>query len=154
MCENGYRDYRDVVPEGEVKKYVFRGFEKACHFEYKFDSSTEKIFSFVLELDKSVVKWLRPAPAQFKIYWNENRNLYQPDFVVETEETIYMVETKKQKETQSQEVEQKAKAAMVYCEHATEHNLKNGGKAWKYLLIPHNVVTTQASFKGLEMHSV
>ncbi len=146
---NGYKDYRDVAPEGEVKKYVFRGFEKACHFEYKFDSSTEKTFAFILEQDKSVLKWLRPAPSQFKIYWDENKRLYQPDFIVETDDTIYMAETKMQKDMDSAEVEKKAKAALEYCRNASEHNLQNSGKEWKYLLIPHDGLAQNSSFDRL-----
>ncbi|MEY4504095.1 MAG: hypothetical protein RL154_388 [Pseudomonadota bacterium] len=149
ISENGYRDYRDIVADGEVRKYVFRGFEKACHFEYKFDSSTEKSFAYILELDANVQKWLRPAPAQFRIYWNKNSNLYQPDFIVETENIIYMAETKKAKDIDSAEVEKKAKAALTYCKHATAHNLANGGKEWKYLLIPHDKVSITTSFEKL-----
>ena len=58
--EDGYKHYTDVIqPLSLVPKYVYRGFEKACHYEYKFDSNTEKDFAFVIENDKSVIKWLR-----------------------------------------------------------------------------------------------
>jgi type III restriction enzyme len=43
------------------------------------------------------------------------------------------------------EILEKAKAAVQYCKHATDHNLKNGGKTWKYLLIPHSEVLPNMS---------
>ena len=43
------------------------------------------------------------------------------------------------------EVLEKAKAAVQYCKHATDHNLQHGGKEWKYLLIPHSEVLPNMS---------
>ena len=37
-------------------------------------------------------------------------------------------------------VQAKADAAVKWCENAGDYLLKNGGKAWKYLLIPHDEV--------------
>lgn len=148
--ENGYKDYREIVsPVSMIPKYVFRGFEKACHFEYKFDSKTEKDFAFILESDKKVLKWLRPAPNQFRIYWDKNSKLYYPDFIVETEDTVFMVETKAEKEMTSFEVLGKKKAALEYCKYASEFAEQNGSKAWKYLLIPHTSVSETTSFANL-----
>src|SRR5690606_26950967 len=106
------RDFRDVVsPTSLIPKVVFSGFEKACHFEYKFDSKTEKDFAQVLEQDRKVFKWLRPAPNQFRIYWANNSKQYYPDFIVETAEAIYMVETKAKDQLSAAEVVDKARAA-------------------------------------------
>lgn len=33
-----------------------------------------------------------------------------------------------------------SEAALQYCNHAREFMTGNGGKPWKYVLIPHNVV--------------
>lgn len=41
-------------------------------------------------------------------------------------DAIYMVETKKEMDMNTAEVQEKAKAAMEYCRHATDYNLKNG----------------------------
>ena len=62
--------------------------------ENKFDSSTEQDFAYVLENDKKVMKWLRPVSNQFNIYWGNGAHKYEPDFIVETDDTIFMVETK------------------------------------------------------------
>ena len=148
--ENGYKHYTDIIqPLSLVPKYVYRGFKKACHYEYKFDSNTEKDFAFVIENDKSVLKWLRPADNQFRIYWGQNSRRYVPDFVVETEDSIFMCEPKKAKEVETKEVQLKMKAALRYCKYANEFTRKNGGKKWRYLLIPHDKVDKTSSLTSL-----
>ncbi len=62
-------DLRADLPASEVKTKVFKGFKKACHTLYKFDSNTERTFAIVLENDKDVLKWLCPSPKQFNIYY-------------------------------------------------------------------------------------
>jgi len=146
----GRKDYRDEsFPAIQVPKFVFSGFEKSCHFEYKFDSRSEQTFSFILENDKDIIKWLRPAPNQFRIYWNHNNNLYEPDFIVEAKDCIYIIEIKAANEMNDPEVLEKAKAAIKYCNYATEYTAVNGGKPWKYALIPHDKVAKNGSFKGI-----
>ena len=149
-ANNGFKDYREkITPVSHVTKYVYRGFEKACHFEYKFDSNTEKELAYILENDKTVLKWLRPASNQFHIYWDNNSKRYEPDFVVETEEAIYMIEPKSKDKMSDADVIQKADAAKTYCKYATEHNLEHDGKPWYYLLIPHDDINTSASLNYL-----
>lgn len=155
LKNEGRKDYRDdSFPAVQVTKYVFGGFEKSCHFEYKFDSRTEQTLSIILENDKEVLKWLRPAPSQFRIYWHHNNKLYEPDFVVETVDVIYLIETKRADEVQSNEVQAKAKAALTYCNYATEYTAVHGGKPWKYVLIPHDQVTKTNSFKGVIANNI
>ena len=151
MLKNaGQKDYRDdSFPAIQVSKYVFRGFEKSCHFEYKFDSRTEQTLSYILENDKDVLKWVRPARNQFRIYWNHNSNIYEPDFVAETTDCIYLIETKKANDVDMIEVQSKAQAALKYCNYASEYTAEHGGKQWKYVLIPHDQVTKTSSFKGV-----
>ena len=147
LLHNGYKDYRDAVqPTNTIPKFVFRGFEKACHFEYKFDSKTEKDLAFVLESDETVIKWLRPAPNQFRIYWDNNSKKYEPDFIVETKEGIYMVETKAENQMTDNDVLQKMDAALKYCHYATKYVKEHNGKPWHYLLIPHNAVSRTVNF--------
>ncbi|MDD4107815.1 MAG: DEAD/DEAH box helicase family protein [Prolixibacteraceae bacterium] len=144
----GYRDYRDIItPSSLVKKYIFRGFLKSYHLECKFDSSTEQDFAFILESDTEVIRWLRPAPNQFRIYWANNSKRYEPDFIVETGDLIYMVETKRADEVEKEEVLAKKKAAEEYCRNATEYTSENGGKPWKYVIIGHDSVSRTSSFE-------
>jgi len=150
LKNEGRKDYRDdSFPAVQVPKFVFRGFEKSCHFEYKFDSRTEQTLSYILENDKEVLKWLRPAPNQFRIYWLHNSKLYEPDFVAETADCIYLIEPKSANEIKDADVQEKAQAALKYCKYATEYTAEHGGKPWKYVLIPHDQVTKTSSFKGV-----
>lgn len=144
-------DFKETIePTNAIPSKVFTGFKKACHVSYKFHSKTEKDFAIILEDDKeTVVRWLRPAQSQFSIYWNRNENRYQPDFIVETKDAIYMVETKKEIDLETREVQEKTKAALWYCKHASEFTTQHGGKPWKYILIPHGQVQLNMSFKHL-----
>lgn len=150
LTNSGYRDYREIVsPTNLIPKLVFRGFQKACHFEYKFDSKAEQDLAFILENDQSVSKWLRPAPNQFRIYWDHNSKRYEPDFVVETDSAIYIIEVKRSDQTEDASVLAKKQAAERYCAHASVYTAENDGKPWKYLLLPHNEVNRTVSWEYL-----
>ncbi|MFH1252739.1 MAG: DEAD/DEAH box helicase family protein [Candidatus Uhrbacteria bacterium] len=138
-----------ITPTNTIPSKVFSGFKKACHNLYKFDSKSEKDFAAILEKDTDVLKWLRPADSQFELYWKYNSKRYHPDFVVETADTIFMVEIKAEKDIDDTEVQEKAEAGKKYCESATVFNLANGGKKWVYVLIPHTSVAPNMSLKGL-----
>lgn len=143
-------DYKETInPTADIPKKIFTGFNKSYHLLYKFDSKTEKDFSIILEQDNDVLKWLRPALNQFRIYWAHNSKQYQPDFVVESKDAIYIIETKKQDAINDDEVKDKTRAALEYCKYASEYTSSYGGKPWKYVLIPHNAVQTNMSFKYL-----
>ena len=101
----GRRDYRDIIkPASYVTKYIFAGYSKSYYTEYKFDSTTEQDFAFVLENDHDILKWLRPVKKQFNIYWNNGTKNYEPDFIVETADSIYMIETKRADEIEKDSV--------------------------------------------------
>lgn len=150
LLNAGYRDYRVMItPVSLIPKYVFIGFEKACHFEYKFDSKAEQDLSFVLENDAQVIKWLRPAPRQFRIYWDNNTKLYEPDFIVETNENIYMIEVKRADQLEEGTVLAKKIAAERFCKYATEFTTANQGKQWKYIILPHDIITRTVNLSYL-----
>jgi type III restriction enzyme len=150
LSNAGKKLYSDEsFPAVQVPKFIFTGFEKSCHLEYKFDSRTEQTCSFVLENDKEVDKWLRPAPNQFRIYWDHNNRIYEPDFVVETADRIYMIETKAANAVDATEIQAKAQAAIEYCRYASNYARKHGGKPWVYVLIPHDRIAKNSSFRAL-----
>ena len=64
-----------------------------------------------------------------------------------------MVETKAANEVSSEEVQMKKQAAEEYCSHATEFTSENGGKPWKYVLLPHDTIDRTASFSFLKASS-
>ena len=145
----GRINYQTVIAPSHLRKFIFTGYLKSYYAEYKFDSKTEHDFSFVLENDKKVLRWLRPAREQFSIYWSNGSKRYEPDFIVETADAIYMVETKAATNVSTDEVQQKKAAAEEYCRHASEFTAENGGKQWRYILLPHDVVDRTASFEYL-----
>lgn len=154
-------DLRATMPDSEVKSKIFKGFTKACHTLYKFDNNTERKFAIVLENDIGVLKWMRPSAKQFNIYYGQGGvSRYEPDFIVETADTIYMAETKAANEVQNAlqnkngDVWVKSIAAQEYCRAVTEWNVKNGGKPWEYALISHDEVRLQSSFTYLAKNRV
>lgn len=138
-----------ITPTSMISTKVFGGFKKACHNLYKFDSKSEKDFAIILEDDREVARWLRPAMSQFLMYWKRNSQRYVPDFVVETKNAIYLVEIKAEKDVDDADVLEKAEAGKKYCDAATKYNLANRGKRWKYVLLPHTVVSPNMSFGQL-----
>ena len=145
----GRTNYQTVIPPSHLRKFIFTGYLKSYYTEYKFDSKTEHDFSFVLENDKKVLRWLRPAREQFSIYWSNGSKRYEPDFVVETADCIYMIETKAANEVTNEEVQMKKQAAEEYCRHASEYTAENNGKPWKYILLAHDKVERTSSFDYL-----
>ena len=119
---------------------LFGGFQRCLHNEQKFDSDTERRFCIILERD--ALKWFKPAKGQFQIYYKlgTEQPEYVPDFIAETDSTIFMVETKARNDVDTQEVQAKASAAVRWCKHASAHAVEVGTKPWKYLLLPHDEV--------------
>ena len=124
-----------------IKQMLFGSFSKCLYPLQKFDSDTERRFAVILERDAQ--KWFKPAQGQFQIYWKSgfDSKEYIPDFVVETEDSIWLVETKAGKDLKDPEVLAKADAAFEWCKHATDYALQHNGKSWRYVLIPHDEVT-------------
>ena len=145
----GRTNYQTVIAPSHLRKYIFTGYLKSYYAEYKFDSKTEHDFSFVLENDKKVLRWLRPAREQFSIYWSNGSKRYEPDFIVETADAIYMIETKAAVNISNEEVQQKKQAAEEYCRHASEFTAEYGGKPWRYILLPHDIIDRTANFEYL-----
>ena len=140
-----------------IKQMLFGSFSKCLYPLQKFDSDTERRFAVILERDAQ--KWFKPAQGQFQIYWKSgfDSKEYIPDFVVETEDSIWLVETKAGKDLKDPEVLAKADAAFEWCKHATDYALQHNGKHWRYVLIPHDEVAESkklADFLRFEKKSV
>ncbi len=150
-------DYRASVKDKlKIKNMVFNGFKKCLFDKQKFDSCTEKDFCEILENSNQVMKWFKVnsdrAKDIFKIkYSDEERQLhsYLPDFVVETIDAKYIVETKAYNQLSSKTVKAKKDAAIKWCKIATQFEQKHYGKPWYYLLIPDNTVVLDRTFEKL-----
>ena len=143
------RDMRIPVDEKlMIRGMLFGGFRKCLYPSQRFQSDTERRFAVLLENEDDVVKWFKPGKDAFHIYYHGGTP-YEPDFVVETKAAKLICETKARKDIESDEVKDKAKAAVEWCEHATKHENEVGGKPWSYLLIPHDVVNEAKTLQGL-----
>lgn len=145
------REFRTPIPDGEkskIKSMIFGGFARCLYPEQKFESDSERRFAIILENDDDVIKWFKPASGDFQIHYSQESS-YEPDFVVETKTEKLLCEPKRASEMEDKVVLAKADAAVVWCEHATQHAKENNGKPWKYLLIPHDAITDQMTLAGL-----
>ena len=129
-----------VMDKQRIKQMLFGGFTKCLYPYQKFDSDTERRFAIILE--RFSKKWFKPAKGQFQIYYQNGTEQaeYIPDFVVETDDSILMCETKARTDMDSPDVLAKSEAASQWCKHASQNAKNNGGKPWQYLLIPHDEV--------------
>lgn len=149
-AEDKVLNFRQPVSDKtKIAQKVFGGFARCLYHVQKFQSDTERMLSIVL--DREALKWFKPGRGQFQIFykWGADQREYQPDFVAETEEAIYMLEPKSRRDLEDGEVLAKKDSAVRWCQNASDHAQKNGGKPWRYLLIPHDAIAENMSIKGL-----
>jgi type III restriction enzyme len=134
-------DFRQPPPDkSKIAQYVFGGFQRCLYPVQKFQSDPERKLAIILE--RETIKWFKPAKGQFQIFYKSGADHpeYQPDFVAETTDCIYMLEPKARNEMADTDVQAKKDAAIKWCSHATDHAKSNAGKPWKYALIPHDTI--------------
>ena len=143
-------DYR-VSPDDKsnMSKYVFGGFKRCLYPVQKFASEAERVLAVILERDAQ--KWFKPAKGQFLIFYKlgADHPEYQPDFVAETKDAIYMLEPKASNQMEDTVVLAKKEAAIKWCKNASDYAAANGGKPWHYVLIPHNAIAVNMTLDGL-----
>ncbi len=114
-----------------------------------FDSNPERVPAIIL--DRESQKWFRPAADQLQISYRMGLDLadYRPDFVVEVEDRILMLEPKRSDQMDDAEVLAKRYAAVEWCRVASEHSRKVDGKPWTYALIPHDAISAKQTLHYL-----
>jgi len=145
------RDFRvPLTSRSEIPRMLFGGFAKCVYPLQKFQSDPERRFAVVLESgsNKSVLKWVKPAPGSFQIELKRGAT-YNPDFVVETDDARWICEVKDHALLEDVEVLDKARAAITWCERASEHTKTTDGKLWRYMLVPDNVIADSITFAWL-----
>ncbi len=135
--------------KSNMSKYVFGGFNRCLYPVQKFDSEAERVLAVILDRDAD--KWFKPAKGQFQIFYKQGANHleYQPDFVAETKEMKYMLEPKASNQMTDPVVLTKKEAAIKFCKNASDYAAANGGKPWRYVLIPHNAIAVNMTLDGL-----
>ncbi len=143
-------DFRQPIKEkSRISQMIFSGFQRCLYPILKFQSDTERRLAVIL--DRESIKWFKPMRGQFQLSYKSNGDLleYQPDFVAETSDCIYMIESKAKNEMEDVIVLAKKDVAVLYCKRASDHAQNYAGKSWQYLLIPHDVIADNMTLAGL-----
>ena len=156
-----YRIIKDIFDsynserDGKITSILFDGIKNGVFSSAKFDSEPELILARQLERETDFVKtWLRPSPSEFDITYNNGKK-YEPDFVVETNSMIYLVEVKADNQLEDEDVLAKKEKAISYCELVSKWALDTNNKKWTYLLIPSSKISANSTFKYLsETYSI
>ena len=143
------QDFRTtVLSKKDIRDILFTGYKKCLYPAMKFDSDTERLFTTLLEDSKEVSRWFKPSTRDIFIEYAPGKE-YEPDFIVETEKQMLLIEIKAGKDMQNADVQAKAAAAARWCSYASKHSEKNGGLPWKYAIIPDTAVLSNATLSGL-----
>lgn len=135
--------------DGRITSILFDGIKNGVFSSCKFDSEPELMLARQLEREQDFVKtWLRPNPNEFNITYN-NGHKYEPDFVVETNSKIYLVEVKADNKLEDEDVVAKEERAISYCETVSKWAEDTNNKTWSYVLIPASKITESSTFKHL-----
>lgn len=142
-------NFRQSPPDkSNMAKYLFTGFTRCLFSVQKFHTEQERILAVIL--DRESKKWFKPAKGQFQIFYKFGGDHleYQPDFVAETDDEIYMLEPKAKNNMTDTDVLAKLDAAVTWCQHASTHAATCRGKPWTYALIPHDVIAENMTLSG------
>ncbi|MDX1907950.1 MAG: DEAD/DEAH box helicase family protein, partial [Bacteroidia bacterium] len=133
----------------QIVKHVFGGYKRCLYDTVKFQSTAERVLAIILDRDS--LRWFRPAKGQFQIFYRSGsgQEEYQPDFVAETETEILMLEPKARRDLEDPVVLAKQEAARNWCMHASDYAREQGGKPWRYVLIPHDVIAENMGLAAL-----
>ena len=142
------QNFFSPLESANIRGVLFEGIQKGVFPAAKFDSVPEWVLAQILEQDDDVKNWLRPAPTEFNITYNHGHR-YEPDFVVETDEHIYLAEVKGEDKLTDPDVIAKKKRAVQYCQVASDWGRANGYKEWRYLFIPAKQIQANSSFGQL-----
>lgn len=137
-------------PSGlRIESCVYEGFQHSLYPQVKFQSDGERVLALIL--DRDAQKWFRPVRGQFLMNYRIGHQVseYQPDFVAETDSEILMLEVKAANEVDDAVVQEKARVAREWCQAASEHAQRYGGKPWRYAIIPHTEIAPNHSLNHL-----
>jgi type III restriction enzyme len=135
--------------KSNMSRYLFGGFSRCLYPTQKFQSDAERKLAVILE--REALKWFKPAKGQFQLYYRSGiEDLeYQPDFVAETADQIYMLEPKAANEVKEPDVLAKRDVAVEWCRRASDHAATYNGKPWTYVLIRHDTIAENMTITGL-----
>lgn len=132
------------VDDADARGNIIEGYIKSTYDSYVFDSLQEKYLADLLDNDKNVKAWVRLRTGQLPIKYMYGS--YNPDFIVETKDTTYLVEVKDKSKLDKADPDVVAKAlqAEEWCKSVS----KATGRTWEYKLLPHTAIKKENSFEG------
>ena len=102
----------------------------------------EHAFMDFVDADGNVERWIKISETRHRFasisYMRTDGLLatYHPDFIVETNDKLYLVETKGADKVMDRNVQQKRRAATEWCEKINHlQELSRNGKEWEYILL-------------------
>lgn len=142
-------DNYDSDRDGRITSILFDDIKKGVFDTTKFDSVPELQLAKILERETNFVqKWLRPSPLDFNITYNNGKS-YEPDFVIETEKIIYLVEVKGDDKLNDSDVLAKKQKSIEYCKLVSKWAEETGNKKWIHVFIPASKISSMSTFKYL-----
>lgn len=128
-----------------IKTLAYEGMKKSLTSPVRFDSDPERKFAICCDNSNEVICYIKPSLNTFNIEYDRGKK-YNPDFIVETEGTYYLVEVKAKNKMNDATVLAKKERALQYCKIASQYNIANGHKGFKYLFIPDDAIMINSSF--------
>lgn len=141
---------KPVKPLSDTRRHLFHGFNKCCYSVQRFQSDDERRFAVLIDgkHEPQVRHWIKPATKQFDIHYARG-SLYQPDFLVETDQEMLICEVKARNELDDPIVKAKAGAARLWVAEANKVASEIGKRLWRYVLIPHDAITESSTLQGI-----
>lgn len=145
MKANGRVNYKkEIHDKKNIRQYLFTDYKKSYYPENSFDSDDERRLSVILEEDNEVLRYIKPPLNQLGLFYKAGKQ-YNPDFIVETKEQKMLIEVKASNRTTDEDVIEKARAAIKWCECATK--VDSDSKEWVFRLIPGEEIVIDNSLK-------
>lgn len=126
----------------EKTSNIFSGYKKCIYSEMKFDSKQEKFLADLLDDDKKVIHWLKNPVSKTGVGIKYKFGEYYPDFFVETNDTVYVIEVKGRRDIKTPDVQEKGVESSKWCKKLSA----NTKKSWIYGIVPHDDIKRGDSF--------
>ena len=136
------------VPEIKMRQKYALDITKTIYTHLAYPSNKglfEKEFMLYADSDSEVISFLKiqehQHPFVFITYIRNDGliSLYHPDFILVTNEKVYVIETKGQDKIKDENVKQKQLATLAWCSKINKVLPENRmGKIWEYILLSEN----------------
>lgn len=115
----------------------YEGWKKSMYAQVWFDSSTERTLAAILDDADEIEFWVKLNTGDLPILWQSDGREYNPDFVaVERDAVHWLIESKMDKEMESEDVAGKAEAALRWASHVTAET----DVQWRYVLASETMI--------------